>query len=130
MTQTIRTLAFLCVFAGLGAGSARAQPVPRGFISIGGGYQSTTSTFDDSFTFTRDQETGTTRVTYPVDAGPVFDVGGGVRLWRGLGVGVAVSQLLPRDGTVTASSSVPHPFFFQHHREVSGDADGDQARGD
>lgn len=123
MLQTIRTLTFLCVFAGLGAGSVRAQSMPRGFISIGGGYQSTTTTFDDSFTFTRDQETGTTRVTYPVDAGPVFDVGGGVRLWRGLGVGVAVSRF-SRDGAITASSSVPHPLFFQQHREVTGDADG------
>ena len=123
MHQTIRTLTLLGLLAALGAGSAQGQSLPRGVISIGGGYQITTSTFDDTFTFSRDRETGTTRVTYPIDAGPVFDVGGGVRLWRGLGAGVAVTRF-SRDGTITASSSVPHPFFFQQHRDIIGEADG------
>lgn len=105
------------------AGSAAAQDRPRGFIGINGGYQASTTEFDDNFTFTAHQETGTTRVSYPIDAGPAFDAGGGIRLWRGLGVGVAVSRFTI-DSTVSATSSIPHPFFLRQNREVSGEAEG------
>ena len=96
---------------------------PRFTLSIGGGYQPTTTSFDDSFTFTRDQETGRTRTSYDVDAGAVFDGGFGARLWRGLGVGVALSRFTV-DGVISATSSIPHPFFLNRHRDVSGEAGG------
>lgn len=116
----IRFAAFTIAFTGIAA-PASAQETSRGFISINGGYQASTTEFDDSFTFSAHQETGTTRVTYPIDAGPIFDAGGGVRLWKGLGVGLAVSRFTI-DSTVQASSSIPHPFFPERHREVSGEA--------
>jgi opacity protein-like surface antigen len=124
MTNTItRFLIVTCVLAAFGP-NASAQPV-RGFVGVNVGYQASTTEFDDSFTFTRDQETGTSRVTYPIDAGVMFDVGGGVLVWGQLGVGAAFSRFT-RDGVVNASSSIPHPFFFQQNREVSGEADGIQ----
>ena len=122
MPNIVRSLPFICLFVAIGASTASAQ-AGRGFVGVNAGYQASTSEFDDSFTFSRDQETGTSRVTYPIDAGVTFDVGGGVQVWRQLGVGVAFSQF-SRDGPVTASSSIPHPFFFQQHREVSGESDG------
>jgi opacity protein-like surface antigen len=118
----IRVRVFVSLVVLSCAASSSAQDRPRGFISVNGGYQASTTEFDDSFTFSAHQETGTSRVTYPIDAGPSFDAGGGVRLWRGLGVGVAVSRFT-RDGSVRATSSVPHPFFLQQHREVAGEAD-------
>lgn len=96
---------------------------PRFTLSISGGYQPTTTSFDDRFTFTRDQETGRTDTAHDVGAGPVFDGGFGARLWRGLGVGVAVSRFTV-DGVVSATSSIPHPFFLNRHRDVSGEAGG------
>ena len=104
------------------AASAAAQDMPRAFISINGGYQATTTEFEDPFTFTAHQETGTSRVTYPIEAGPTFDAGGGVRLWRGLGVGVAVSRFTA-DGTVSANKASikiigeETPLFAQGHFE-------------
>lgn len=112
-----------CLLAALSAAPAAAQSPAGGFIAINGGYQATTTEFADSVTFTRDQETGSTRASYPIDAGALFDVGGGVRLWRRFGVGLAVSRFT-RDGTAGTTSSVPHPLFLQQHRDVSGDADG------
>jgi hypothetical protein len=100
-----------------------APAAPRVSISANAGYQASTTEFDDSFTFTIDQETGTTRVTYPIDAGFAFDVGGGVRLWRGLGAGIAVSRFT-RDGTASTTSSIPHPLFLAQNRTVTGDPDG------
>jgi Outer membrane protein beta-barrel domain len=132
------TLTFVCTLAVLpvvpaaaqttprpapGAATVRSAPgAPRVWIGANAGYQASTTEFDDSFTFTIYQETGTTRVTYPIDAGFAFDVGGGVRLWRGLGAGIAVSRFT-RDGTVSTTSSVPHPLFLAQNRQVEGDAD-------
>lgn len=104
------------------AAARRAGP-PRFHVTIGGGSQLTTTEFDDSFTFQLHQETGSSRVTYPIETGFLFDVGGGVRLTRQLGVGVAVSHFAA-SGTVAASSTLPHPFFFQQPREISGEDDG------
>ena len=134
MSHIMRALGFLCLFTTIGTLPVSAQPasrrvVPgpapasRGFVSISGGYQGATTEFDDNFSFTRDQETGTTRVTYPIDAGPTFDIGGGVRIWRRLGAGLAVSRFT-RDGLVSSASTIPHPLYLEQHREVSGDRDG------
>jgi opacity protein-like surface antigen len=119
----IRFAASLLIVVVTCAGSAAAQDRPRGFIGLNGGYQASTTEFDDNFTFTAHQETGTTRVSYPIDAGPAFDAGAGIRVWRRLGVGVAVSRFTI-DSTVSATSSIPHPFFLRQNREVSGEADG------
>jgi outer membrane protein with beta-barrel domain len=122
MPNIVRILSVIGLFIAIGASNASAQS-GRGFVGVNAGYQASTTEFDDSFTFPRDQETGTSRVTYPIDAGVTFDVGGGYQVWRQLGVGVAFSRFT-RDGPVTASSSIPHPFFFQQHRDVSGESDG------
>ena len=132
MLHRLRVLPCVCLLATLAAVPASAQPVSRrfirsvptparGFISINGGYQGTTTEFGDTYNFTRNQETGTTRLTYPVDAGPTFDIGGGVKLWRHMGVGVAVSRFT-RGGIVSATAAIPHPFFLQQHRDVEGES--------
>ena len=92
----------------------------RGFISVNGAYQPTANDFSDRFEFEKDLETGTTEVDYPVKGGVVFDGGGGVRLWKGLGAGVAVSYFTHNDAAATTTRS-PHPFFLNQFREVSGD---------
>ena len=121
---TILLSLFLLVPA-LGAVPVHAQTLPRFTISLSGGYQPTTTDFDDGFEFTVNRETGRSTTSYPIEAGPLFDGGFAVRLWRGLGAGVAVSYFTV-DGDVHATSSIPHPFLFEHPREVSGDAGGIQ----
>jgi hypothetical protein len=98
-----------------------AQPLPRFTIAVNGGYQPSTTSFDDRFTFDLNRETATADTSYPVDAGPLFDGGVSLRLWKGLAVGGAVSRFSV-DGLVRVEASLPHPLFFQRNREVSGES--------
>ena len=90
---------------------------------INGGYQPSTTSFDDSFTFSLYQETGTTEASYAIDAGAIFEGGAAVRLWKGLAFGGVISHFTV-DATASVASSVPHPFFLQRYREVSGEPEG------
>lgn len=103
---------------------ASAQSWPeRVHVGVNGAFQATTNDFSDRFEFERNVETGSTDVDYPVQGGFVFDAGVGVRLWRNIAAGVAVSYFA-RDDVGGTTSSFPHPFFFEQPREVTGDATG------
>ena len=125
-------LAALCSVALPAPAGAQAKPQPRPprpataepriYLLINGGYQPSTTSFDDDFSATVHQEQQTTEVSYPVDAGPVFEGGAAIRLWKGLAVGGVVSKFSV-DGTGHVTSLIPHPLLFQHNREVTGDPD-------
>ena len=103
--------------------AVRPNPQPRARAMINGGYQPSTTGFDDSFTFTLYQETGTTEISYDVGAGAIFEGGAAVRVWKGLALGGVISHFsVDSPGTVT--SSVPHPFFLERYRQVSGEPEG------
>jgi hypothetical protein len=106
---------------GRAAVAPNTEPRVRGMIN--GGYQTSTTSFDDSFTFTLYQETGTTETSYALDAGGLFEGGAAVRLWKGLAVGGVLSHFTV-DSPATVTSSVPHPFFLQRNREVTGEPEG------
>jgi hypothetical protein len=125
MRRLTSLLSLFLLVSALGAVPLHAQTLPRFTISFSGGYQPTTTDFDDGFEFTVNRETGRSTTSYPIEAGPLFDGGFAVRLWRGLGAGVAFSYFTV-DGDVHATSSIPHPLLFEHPREVSGDAGGIQ----
>lgn len=103
------------------AAQAQAQ-APRVSFALNAAYQPTITRFDDRFTFMRYQETGTTRVEYPVQATFLADAGADVRLWHGLGAGFAVSRF-GRKGSASTFSSVPHPLYLERHRRVEGRAE-------
>jgi hypothetical protein len=100
---------------------AAAQYGPRFTIAVNGGYQPSTTSFDDRFTFDLNREVATVETTYPIDAGPLFDAGLSLRLWKGLGIGGAMSRFTG-DGVVQVEARLPHPLFFQRNREVSGES--------
>lgn len=102
---------------------APAAAQPRLTIGVNGGYQPSTTSFDDRFTFDLNRETATVDTSYPVDAGPLFDAGVSLRLWKGLGVGGAISRINV-DGIVEVEASLPHPLFFQRNRTISGESGG------
>ena len=92
----------------------------RGFLSINGGYQLTTNDFADGAVKRENAEDGRLDATYVLKGGTAFDISGGGVLWRRLGVGIGVSRF----SVVTPSSlraTIPHPFFFNQARSVSGD---------
>ena len=118
------TMAATVVAAALSAAPASAQTwSERVHVSVNGAFQATSNDFTDRFQFEKDLETGSTEADYRVKGGFVFDAGGGVRLWRNLGAGVAVSYFTRTDAAATETRS-PHPFFMEQFRTVTGDATG------
>jgi len=112
-----------CVVAVVSSASPLwAQTWPeRVHVSINAAFQPTANDFTDHFEFESQLETGSTDVDYRVRSGFVFDGGVGFRLWKHLGVGVAVSAL-SRENTASTTSSFPHPLFFERPRAVTGEA--------
>ena len=96
------------------AAPAMAQD-SRVVISAGASAQPTKASFTDVTTFPYFAETARTEGNYRVGDGVAFDVGGIVRVWRGLGVGLAVTRAT-RDAESETSGSFPHPFYFGTNR--------------
>ncbi|MEQ1730967.1 MAG: hypothetical protein ABL982_21570, partial [Vicinamibacterales bacterium] len=110
---------------GLAADPAFAQITPpsRVFVSINGAYQVTTNDFADGASKRENGEDGRFDTMYEVKGGPALDIAGGGMVWRRLGVGIGVSRLsVATPAAVTAT--IPHPFFFNASRTVTGDAPG------
>ena len=103
-----------------------AQPATfqgRGFILVNGGYQLTGNDFEKVSSLRANAEDGSFTTDYEVKGGPVFDVGGGVVLSRRFAVGVGLTRF-SRSSSSALSGSVPHPFFFNRPRAVTGDVVG------
>jgi len=95
----------------------------RGFVSINGAYQGTTTEFSSTTTFVQNAEVGNVSTTYGGGHPPVIDVSGTGRVWRSLALSVAGTWSNENaDGVVTAN--VPHPFQFNALRPVQGVAGG------
>jgi hypothetical protein len=115
----IRTL--IAAAVALHAAPVLAQPSERVFISFNGAAQVTKNPFTDRSEFDVGPEQGTTEADYPVEGGLLIDGSIAVRLWKDLAAGVAISHFT-RDEVVATVSRIPHPFFFEMLREVTGDA--------
>ena len=111
----------VCLFGLAPAAFGQTGPVtiPRGFVSVGGGYQVNSNDFQDSATWRLNAEDAQRQGRYEVKAAPTFDLAGGATLWRQLGVSVGVSQYSQSTAT-TLTASLPHPFFFNRARSVDG----------
>lgn len=92
---------------------------PRVTLTVSGGIQSAAGADSDRVTFDRNVETETIDVTYPSGPGVLVDVGGRVRIWKWLGLGVAVGHVTG-EGTADVTASIPHPFLFNEPRIVTG----------
>ena len=99
---------------------------PRGALSINGGLQMGASDFADSVSFDSalfGPEQGSFDTQYPGADDALFDVGGSVRVWRNLAVGATVSWLT-RETDAGVTAQLPHPFWFDRPRSISGTATG------
>ncbi len=106
-----------------------AQQDGRVFIHVNGGLQTTSTDFADNIVFTEFVEDGDLDATYGIDSGVIIDIGGGVRLPGNLGVGVGLSRFL-KSNDASVDARIPHPFFFDRHRAISGSAAGLTRTGD
>lgn len=126
MNRVLRTLPILLATLAGSTQLAFAQQGSfqgRGFIVVNGGYQMTTNDFDSSSTFRANAEDGSFSTDYEVKGGPTFDIAGGARVWRQLGVAVGVTRF-SHSTPSSLTGSVPHPFFFNRGRAVAGDVAG------
>lgn len=100
-----------------------AQPIDRVFVSVDGAFQSGSDDFGETVTFVENAENGTFSTDYDVKSGPALNVSVGANIWRYLGVGIGVTRY-SKSTPIAFSASVPHPFFFNRARSVSGDITG------
>ena len=126
-------IALLLVIAGARSASAQ-RPAPartvsaaqdRFRISVNGGVQVSSSSFDTSATKVVYIENAVIGTSYSIRRGVDIDGGVSVRLVGGFGVAVAVSSATSkRDADVSAA--IPNPFFFKTPRTITGVAPGEQ----
>jgi hypothetical protein len=99
-----------------------ARPFDRFYISINGAVQ-TAEDFTETVSFTENAETGSFSTDYTVESGPALNISAGYAISRSFGVGVGVTRF-SHSTPISLTASVPHPFFFNRARSVSGDVTG------
>jgi len=97
-----------------------AARVRAGFNAV---FQGGESTLTGSTSKPLNLETEIIDTTYRVNRGVSFDGGLSFTLLGNFGVGIAVSSFLKETET-TVNAAIPHPFFFQTPRVVSGTPSG------
>lgn len=99
--------------------AARKHGEPRVTLTFSAGVESPAGSVSDHIAIDRNVETETIDVKYPSTPGVLIDFGGRARVWKRLGFGVAVSHATG-SGTADVTASVPHPFFFNQPRTLTG----------
>lgn len=126
MRQTTRIL--LCT-VGLAAAStnllAQVAPAPAsvGFVNVNVGAQPQRQSFGSSGSIPIYGETATFTTSQQIGNGPIFEMSGGYRVWRGLAVEVGFSTF-SKTGESNVSARVPNPLFFDTFREATANATG------
>jgi hypothetical protein len=111
--------AYVVVLLGIARESGAQEP-SRWLLGAGGALQATND-FRDNVTFVLNAEGGDLNADYRVGVGRLFDAEAGVRVWRDLVVGMGVSYF-DKQGRVDVDARIPHPFFFNRPRTISGEA--------
>lgn len=94
----------------------------RGFAHINLTNQLTSADLNDSWSLTAYDEQGNVETHQRIKGGRGFDVGGGVRVWRHLGVGLGVSRFSDSSSAAIVAR-IPHPLIFDRPRTATGSAD-------
>jgi hypothetical protein len=97
--------------------SAQNPWTVRGSFNVG--VQSDTGALNQSFTRTKNVEPAPIAVELSAVSVPFFDGGAVVRITGNLGAGVSFSSL-SRTADAEVTASIPHPFFFNQPRAISG----------
>jgi hypothetical protein len=95
----------------------------RFFFNVSFGGQAREQTFTESATFTKYNEPGAVATSHAIGGKQIFDVGAGMRVWKGLAIGVAYSSFKD-DDDAGVTARVPHPILFGNPRTESVVATG------
>jgi hypothetical protein len=122
MRQFVVGVIMCGVLAGVAA-DATAQGgtwADRGYVNIGFGVESGSSSITDTHTFTIYEESATITSDTTWTSGSLIDAGFGMRVWRNLTVGLGYHQEEnDTDGLLTGS--IPSPIFFNRPRQLNQD---------
>jgi hypothetical protein len=121
----IRSVAFFLILFSTGtalAAGAQSAWTDRGYVNVSGWFQPTAN-FSNTVHPIDFVEASVVDTSYKTGSIPGFEAGGGVRVWRNLAVGLDVSRF-SKSTRGAVSAQIPHPFFFNRARAVSGDASG------
>ena len=123
MKQSVFVWLVVCgVCAGV-AQDAQAQGgtwADRGYINIGFGVESGSSTLTETANLIIYEESATITSTTNWTSGSLIDAGFGLRVWRNLTVGLAYHQE-ENDTDSALTGSVPSPIFFNRPRTINQD---------
>lgn len=126
MKQSVFVMLVVCgVCAGV-AQDVQAQGgtwADRGYVNIGFGVESGSSSIADTLNFVIYEEPGTVTTTSSFTSGNILDAGFGFRVWRNMTVGIAYHQE-ENDSDATLTGSVPSPIFFNRPRNLSQNVTG------
>jgi hypothetical protein len=114
-----QTIVVLLLALGAAAPAAAQGLLDRVWVTVDGGVQAAPSHLTDAFTIDEFVETGTVKADYPAKAATLFGGSVGIRVWKQLGAGVAITQTSSR-GEVAIDARIPHPFFDNQLRPVEG----------
>lgn len=110
-----------------GAQTPGAPPLeprlPRGFATIAIGAQATRADFVQAVDLHLYGEPSGFEAAHDLPPGVSFTVDGGARVWRSLGIAVAVSRWT-RTGEARLSADIPHPHFFDRRRPLDASQPG------
>ena len=95
----------------------------RAWITADGGMHTAASAFSDAFEIQQYTETETINADYRPKAGAVIDGSAGIRVWRRIGLGIAITRFSHR-GPVLVEASIPHPLYDNRFRTVQGSTSG------
>jgi hypothetical protein len=95
----------------------------RVFVDVNGGYRSRSLSFSDTRRDAWFGETASWTADYEVKNGPALDTSAGVRVWRTLVARVGYTRFTDTRAAAIVGS-VPHPFFFNQERGISGESPG------
>ena len=135
-SRALLSVILTCAFCTAAEAQTRPAPRPapprrpviaeRVFFSAGVLFQVNSNDFTDTATIRRNAENGRIETAYDVGGGLAFDVAGSYLVWKNLAVGVGLT-LFSAPTTAAIDAQVPHPFFFNQPRTVTGEIDGDRS---
>ncbi|MBL8143224.1 MAG: hypothetical protein JNM38_19060 [Acidobacteria bacterium] len=99
------------------------EPEGRGFVAFYGGMQSAEGSSSASGVFSVYNESGRFEASQSHEGGGLFSLGGGVKIWKNLAIGVAYTRMTDTQNA-TASVTAPHPVLYDTPRSANTSVDG------
>lgn len=122
--RTLRAVIIIGCIIGCTSHTAAQSAGERRFVlSTNIGIQAQSASRTDVAAFDLNREVAMVRTSQSLGPYLVFDGGGSMRVWKRLGVGIAVSNA---QGTATGTieADLPHPFFFEFDRTATASRPG------